>query len=117
MARLLLVDDDPDQIKLWRLVLETAGHQIEVAETLPHAISKLSGAPDILLMDLWLPDLKNGLELIRTASGQKSTRIVVLSGWPQDLEGRPEAKLVDRVIAKPVNPPTLLRLIVELARP
>ena len=116
MARLLFVDDDPDQIKMWRLVLEGAGHQLEIAETLPQAIQKLAAGPDILLMDLWLPDLKDGLDLIRVAGGRESPRLIVLSGWPQDLEGRPEAKLVDRVLAKPVRPPSLLRAIAELAR-
>lgn len=115
MARLLLVDDDPAQIKIWRLLLEASGHQIETAETLPRAIEKLSMvAPDILLMDLRLPELKDGLTLIRKARETADTKIVVLSGWPQDLESLPEQKFVHRVLGKPVRPNTLLRHISEL---
>jgi len=116
MARLLVVDDDPAQLKIWGLLLEASGHQIETAETLSLAMEKLAmSEPDILLMDLRLPDLKNGLTLIRKARESGKTKIMVLSGWPQDLEYLPEQKFVDRVLAKPVRPNTLLRLIGELA--
>jgi CheY-like chemotaxis protein len=115
MARLLLVDDDPAQIKIWQLLLEASGHQIETALTLPVALEKLSVVePDVLLMDLRLPDLKDGLTLIRKACDRKETRIVVLSGWPHDLESLPERKFVHRVLGKPVQPHTLLRHIAEL---
>src|SRR5437764_12471474 len=51
MARLLLVDDDPDQVNIWTLLLEASGHQIERAGTVPRAIEKLAvEEPDILLM-------------------------------------------------------------------
>jgi CheY-like chemotaxis protein len=115
MARLLLVDDDPAQIKIWRLLLEASGHQIESAGTLPHAIETLGAVePDVLLMDLRLPELKDGLTLIRKAGETAATKIVVLSGWPQDLESLEERKFVDRVLGKPVRPNTLLRHIAEL---
>jgi two-component system KDP operon response regulator KdpE len=115
MARLLLVDDDPAQISVWRLLLEACGHQIETAETLPLAIEKLAVAePEILLMDLRLPELKDGLALIRRAREISAAKILVLSGWPRDLESLPEQQFVARVLAKPVRPNTLLRHIGEL---
>ena len=115
MARLLLVDDDPDQISLWRMVLEAGGLRIESADTVPLAIEKLAaGGPEILLMDLRLPDLKDGLSLIRQAHETSPAKILVLSGWPGDLENLPEQKFVGRVLAKPVRPNTLLRHITEL---
>jgi CheY-like chemotaxis protein len=115
MARLLLVDDDPAQINVWRLLLEAYGHQIETAETLAHAVEKLAAAePEILLMDLRLPELKDGLALIRQARETSPAKILVLSGWPGDLESLPEQQFVDRVLAKPVRPNTLLRHIAEM---
>jgi len=116
MARLLLVDDDPAQINVLRLLLERDGHQIDTAETLSCAVDKLSPAgPDVLLMDLRLPDLKAGLALIRKAHETSPAKILVLSGWPRDLESLPEQQFVHRVLAKPVRPNTLRRLIGELA--
>ena len=115
MARLLLVDDDPAQISVWTLLLEACGHEIESAETLPRAIDKLTVVePDVLLMDLRLPELKDGLALIRKARETSQAKIVVLSGWPGDLAALPEKQLVDRVLSKPVRPNTLLRHITEL---
>ena len=109
------MDDDPAQISVWKLLLEACGHQIESAETLPSAVEKLSVVePEVLLMDLRLPELKDGLMLIRKARETSPAKIIVLSGWPRDLESLPEVKLVDRVLAKPVRPNTLLRHITEL---
>jgi two-component system KDP operon response regulator KdpE len=115
MARLLLVDDDPAQINVWRLVLEAFGHSIESADTLPKALEKLAVVqPDVLLMDLRLPELQDGLALIRNARQTCPAKIVVLSGWPRDLDSLPEQAMVDRVLAKPVRPNTLQRHIAEL---
>ena len=115
MARLMFVDDDPDLVRIWRLLLEASGHEIESAGTVPQAIEKLAlEDPDILLMDLRLPELKDGLMLLRKAGEMPSTRVVVLSGWPQDLESLPERKFVHRLLGKPVRPKTLLWHIAEL---
>lgn len=115
MARLLLVDDEREQLKLWRLFFGTSGHEIATAETLPQAIEQLTAfVPDVLVMDLRLPDLKQGLELIRQAGDRPPLRVLVLSGWPQDLEPLPERKLVHNVLVKPVNLPALLRAIADL---
>ena len=115
MARLLVVDDDPAQIKIWRLLLEASGHEVESAESLEAALAQLAAvAPDVLIMDLRLPELKEGLVLIRQAGERNATRILVMSGWPRDLETLPEGELVCRVLAKPVRPATLLRTIKEV---
>lgn len=117
MARLLLVDDERDQTRLWSLVLEKSGHQIATAETATEAIEQLTVfMPQVLIMDLRLPTVKEGLELIRKAAERAAMRIVVLSGWPQDLETLPERKLVHRVLLKPVRLPALLRSIDETDR-
>ena len=117
MARLLVVDDDPAQLKMRQALLETAGHEIQTAETVSDALRLLPASqPDILLMDLRVPELRDGLELIRAAEEHhKATRIVVLSGWPEDLEHLPEKNLVARVVCKTVRSEALLRLISELA--
>ena len=115
MARLLLVEDEPAHIQLWRVALAASGHHVEIAQTAEQAIEQLAPAPDLLIMDLRLPALKDGLELIRKAGESASTRILVLSGWPDDLESLPERKLVHRILVKPVKVATLLIAISELA--
>ena len=113
MARLLLVDDDPAQINVLRLLLERDGHQIETAETLSCAVEKLSPAgPDVLLMDLRLPDLRAGLALIRKAHETSPAKILGLSGLAAATWNRcPNNSSCIGVLAKPVRPNTLRRLI------
>src|SRR5437763_12079434 len=97
------------------VVLKTIEQQSETAGTLVGPIEKLAAAePDVLLMDLRLPELNDGLALIRRAREISPAKIVVLSGWLGDLESRPEQQFVHRVLAKPVRANTLQRHITEL---
>jgi CheY-like chemotaxis protein len=113
MTRILLVDDDAEQVLVWRQLLELAGHAVLSAGSGADAVRLLSaGQPDVLLMDLCLPKMSDGLSLIRAAAGQPHPpRIVVLSGWPEDLYDRPEAALVARILIKPVATPVLLETL------
>ena len=65
--------------------------------------------PDIAVLDLRLPEASDGLALIRDLkSARPGIRIIVLSGWPLDLEGTPEAGMVDRVLTKPIRTAALV---------
>lgn len=60
--------------------------------------------PEIVVLDLRLPEAAAGLALIREfRSAAPEVRIIVLSGWPLDLEGTPEAQMVNLVLAKPMR--------------
>lgn len=116
MASLLFVDDDPEQLHIWELVLAASGHEVRTARSTGDALRELSASPpDVMMMDLWLPRLADGLSLIRSAGEQGYTgKIVVLSGWPDDFYGRPEADRVARTLVKPVPTQMLLDLLREL---
>lgn len=116
MARVLVVDDDGRQVELRRLLLETAGHEVSIAENAAEAIALLAFVhPQILLMDLRIPALSDGLELIRRAQIQPHPpKIIVLSGWPSELSDHPEQKVVAKVFAKPTRLQFLLDAIQEL---
>lgn len=117
MARLLVVDDDPAQLEVRKLVLEQAGHAVECAGSAGEAMrSYVDHSPELLLMDLRLPRTEDGLALIRHSRERApETRIVVLSGCISDLNDQPEAALVDKVVAKPVRSQKLLTLLAQLA--
>ncbi|MCC6369067.1 MAG: response regulator [Bryobacterales bacterium] len=117
MARLLLVDDDPDQLELRRLLLEQAGHEVAAAASVADAISLfLSHTPEIAVMDLRLPHTRDGLALIRRLRSESpATRIMVLSGWSADLANLPEEQMVDQVLTKPVRSQQLVQFIAKLA--
>jgi CheY-like chemotaxis protein len=122
MCSLLLVDDDLHILELYGLVLERAGHCVHIAETCARAVTLLKETdPEIVIMDLRVPELEDGLGLIRTlkahvrAPGKRPLRVVVTSGWTEDLDGTPEGDSVDCVLPKPVRMELLLRSIARLA--
>ena len=113
----LIVDDDPSQLRLWTLILAAAGHDVRTAGSRREAQVELAErAPDVLLMDLRMPRTEDGFALIRAAATCPG-KIVVLSGWPEDLEGRPEAAQVARVLLKPIRTAALLEALVTVAAP
>ena len=63
MAKILLVEDEPDTRELVRLTLELDGHEVLEAATAEEAIVKArAGRPDLILMDLSLAGQFDGLE-------------------------------------------------------
>ena len=78
---------------------------------------------DLVILDLrfpnaqGIPDSREGLALIRRIHDVNGGMpMLVLSGWPEDLDGQPEEKLVRRVMMKPVKPSALNQAIREILR-
>jgi CheY-like chemotaxis protein len=116
MARVLLVDDDPDQLEMRCMLFQQAGHEVYTAMDAGTALELFCrAAPQLVVTDLCLPKAEDGLALIR-AMRQRATgvRIVVLSGWTSDLEHLPETGLVDAIIGKPARTSGLLALAAKL---
>lgn len=117
MARLLLVEDDPDQLELRRLILEHAGHHVWAASSPQEALDLLTEArPALVIMDLRLPRTEDGVSLVYALRSCLSrVRIVVLSGAEENFETSPARAMVDRYLKKPVPSPELLSLVNKLA--
>lgn len=68
--KLLIIDDEPDNVDLLMLVFEAAGHDVVTATSGAEAISAAeSEAYDIILTDLSLPGGVDGLEVVRAVRG------------------------------------------------
>jgi two-component system KDP operon response regulator KdpE len=77
--KILIVDDEPPIRKLLRMGLTTQGYQILEAPNGKAALDLLKQRPDLVILDLGLPDIQ-GHELLRTIrSRNESVPIVVLS--------------------------------------
>jgi CheY-like chemotaxis protein len=113
MCRLLIADDDLQQLGIRRLLLEAAGHEVALAADAPVATRLLAEwSPDVLVMDLRLPKLKDGLSLIRSVDERRlPAKIIMLSGWTEELCDLPEEKMVACVLGKPVRNEHLLEAI------
>jgi CheY-like chemotaxis protein len=113
MSRVLLVDDDAGALSIRKLIFENDGHQVAAASTASLALEQFHAEPPhCVILDLRLPDAEKGLALIREfRASSRHVKIVVLSGFCADLDGREENALVDLVLLKPVRSEVLLRAI------
>ena len=91
MSRVLVIDDDSSLLRALRLGLQAGGHQVVVAATGEHGISQAAiSAPDVVVLDLGLPDM-DGLSVCRTIRTWSDVPIIVLSAAGS--EGRKVAAL------------------------
>ncbi len=113
MARLLLLDDDPDQLEMRKLVMEENAHAVATAHNTRSGLRAFDETiPEVVIMDLRLPRTEDGLELIRGIRERGvPVCIIVLSGWLPDLRSKPEAALVDHALQKPIRTRNLFKLI------
>ena len=78
-VKILVVDDEPPIRKLLRMGLASQGYDVLDAPSGKAALELLADKPDLVILDLGLPDV-DGLELLRTLrQRQESLPIVVLS--------------------------------------
>jgi two-component system, OmpR family, KDP operon response regulator KdpE len=78
-AKVLVIEDDRLIRRLLRSVLPSRGFSVAEAETGGAALDLLkTDAPDLIILDLGLPDI-NGLGLLRHIHGSSNIPIVVLS--------------------------------------
>ena len=77
-ARILLIDDEPAIVRAVRANLGSRGFRVDVAESGSEALERVESHPDLILLDLGLPDL-DGLDLIRTLRSRGRAPIIVLS--------------------------------------
>src|SRR5690242_4168571 len=120
MCSVLLVDDNDQILALYRMILEQAGHQVRTASCRGSALAALAeSTPQVVILDLRLPNVRDGLSVIRAVhenATDKNVRakVIVISGWIEDLADTAEAHQIDRALSKPVRMDVLLRSISEL---
>ncbi len=77
-TKILIVDDEPAIRRFLKASLESEGYQIVAAENAAQAVAAVAAKPDLMILDLGLPDL-DGLEVIRRVRAANPLPIVVLS--------------------------------------
>ena len=80
MTRVLVVDDEPQLLRALRINLRVRGYEVDTAATGGQALETAGRhPPDLVILDLGLPDL-DGVEVIGGLRGWTSAPIIVLSG-------------------------------------
>lgn len=111
-ARILLIEDNPQNRYLAKFLLEQRGYLVIEAETGPQGLAMASEArPDIILLDIQLPGM-DGHAVARALKGDsvlKSIPIVAVTSYAMagDREKCLEAG-AEGYIEKPINPETFV---------
>ena len=123
MARILLVDDDPDFQAMLTMVLESAGYEVESAFDGKRALVRMrESLPDLVILDVIMTTDTEGFEVaraIRSETALAAVPIIMLSSIHEEkkltyrLEPDPTWLPVDRFLDKPVKPALLLAAVTE----
>jgi two-component system KDP operon response regulator KdpE len=80
VTRILVIDDEPQILRALRINLRVRQYDVDVAATGAEALEHASRhPPDLVILDLGLPDL-DGVEVIQGLRGWTTAPIIVLSG-------------------------------------
>ncbi|HEY6037933.1 MAG TPA: response regulator [Kofleriaceae bacterium] len=107
MSRLLIVDDNPTNLKLVSFLLKSHGHEVATASDAETALEAIAQhRPTVILMDLQLPGI-DGLELTRRLKADPKTRsIPIIAVTAYAMKGDLEKALAagcDDYVTKPID--------------
>jgi two-component system, OmpR family, KDP operon response regulator KdpE len=107
--KVLVVDDEPPIRKLLRMGLSTQGYEIIDAANGKAALEMLKLKPDLVILDLGLPDMQ-GLELLAQIRAQMDSVPIVVLSSRSDEAGKVEAldRGADDYVTKPFGMDELL---------
>jgi DNA-binding NtrC family response regulator len=81
-AQVLVVDDEPDIRQLVQEILEDEGYSVQVAKDGESArLIFARQKPDLVLLDIWMPDI-DGISLLKewSSAGNLESQVVIMSG-------------------------------------
>ena len=114
---ILVVDDNPQNLKLARVMLQTGGYDVFTAMDAESALAILENlTPRLILMDLQLPRM-DGLELTRRLKADPKRQhiaIVALTAYAmKGDEQKARSAGCDGYLTKPIDSEILLRTVAE----
>jgi DNA-binding response OmpR family regulator len=117
--KVIYFEDDKDMVELVRIILGREGYQVEgIAEGQAGIKAVQQNSPDVILLDLMLPDM-DGWEIFRQLKHDESTAeipVIVITAKAQSIDkvlGLEIAK-VDDYISKPFRPNELVDRVEEV---
>lgn len=115
--RILLIEDDPDIVRIVKTYLEYEGFEVEVAYDGKEGLkSALSAPPALVVLDWMLPSL-DGLEVLRQLRSALAVPVIMLTA-----RGEAQDRLAgfgygaDDYVPKPFHPPELMARVKAVLR-
>jgi signal transduction histidine kinase len=115
-ASILVIEDEPDMVRVVRDLLEEGGYTVEIAGDGATGIEIFSGARhDLVISDLAMPGM-SGTEVARRSKDiSPATPVFLLTGWQAVMDSEELSECgVDRVMVKPVKKAKLHRNVTEM---
>jgi len=114
MANILVVDDELGIRDLLSEILNDEGHNVEVAENAAQAReARLRSQPDLVLLDIWMPDT-DGVTLLKewSSTGALTMPVIMMSGHAT-IETAVEATKIGALafLEKPITLQKLLKAV------
>jgi DNA-binding response OmpR family regulator len=115
VAKILIVDDDPDMVQAGRYVLEKQGHSVTSASNVESGLKALDEeVPDLLILDVMMEESDDGLVFARKVRRRGLTALPILMltsvnrAMGLSIGKDDEMVPVDEFVEKPVDPAVLI---------
>ena len=119
-ARILVVDDVPQNVKLLEQLLTLSDYEVITASSGAEGLAKVvSGKPDLVLLDVVMPEM-SGYEVCRAIRANPATQLLPVVMVTALDPGEERVKGIeagaDDFLSKPINQPELLARVKSLLR-
>jgi len=120
MAKILVVDDDPDVVEACRIFLEKEGHEVDSAGSRREGMAAIGKqTPDLLILDVMMDQPDDGLGMARELRQGGFTQPILMLTSVSRVSGIEIGKdddvlPVDEFVEKPVEPAVLAAKVNEL---
>jgi pilus assembly protein CpaE len=118
MATVLVIDDDPNTLRLVGYMLERSGFDVRLAGDGEDGLAKASQEPpDLIVLDVMMPGL-NGYQVcerLRAAPRTASIPVIILTARSQRIDQQTALEVgADLYVSKPVAPDELVEKVKDL---
>lgn len=106
---ILVVDDDPNVVKTFKMILESSGYTVDIATNAMDALRKASRLHfDLVIVDMSLPDTLGDELAERLNSINERLKIIMITGYSNYKEQLEKNLEIMQVLMKPINPEELI---------
>ena len=111
-TKILVVDDEPNILKLISAYLEPEGYKVYTAED---GVSGLKAArafePDLIILDLMLPGM-DGIEVLTRIRRESETYVILLTAKTEEMDRVVGLTIgADDYVTKPFSPREILAIV------